>query len=315
MKLLLPCVVLLSLLLLTIMACGACGQTAANQPPALPLWPNGAPGAKGTQPDDVPSIQHYPAPADKANGAAIVVCPGGGYARLAAHEGHDIAVWLNSIGVSAFVLKYRLGPRYNHPAMLGDVQRAIRTVRAKASEYKVEANRIGVMGFSAGGHLSATAATHFDDGKADATDAIERVSSRPDVAIMCYPVITLQPPFAHIGSRKNLLGENPAAELVELMSNEKQVTAKTPPTFLFHTVDDAGVPVENSMLFAEALRKNKVPYEMHLYEHGRHGVGLAPNDPALNTWPKLLENWLRARGFFSPTNKAEAAPKKADRRS
>jgi acetyl esterase/lipase len=135
------------------------------------------------------------------------------------------------------------------------------------------------------------------------------------VAILCYPVITLHPPFAHMGSRKNLLGENPAAELVDLMSNEKQVTAKTPPTFLFHTVDDAGVPVENSQMFADALRKNKVPYEMHLYEHGRHGVGLAKDDPALSTWPKLLENWLRARGFFIATKKAEAEPKKADRRS
>ncbi len=287
----------------------------ANQPPAQWLWPSGAPGAKGSQPEDIPSFQHYPAPADRATGAAIVVCPGGGYGRLAPHEGHDVAVWLNSIGVSAFVLKYRLGPRYNHPAMLWDVQRALRTVRARAAGWKVDPQRIGVMGFSAGGHLSSTAATHFDDGNPQASDPIDRVSSRPDVAILCYPVISLQPPFAHMGSRKNLLGDNPAAELVELLSNEKQVTAKTPPTFLFHTVDDAGVPVENSMLFADALRKNKVPYEMHLFEHGRHGVGLAKDDPALSAWPKLLENWLRARGFLTPAKKAEAAPKKADRRS
>jgi acetyl esterase/lipase len=291
MKLLLP---LLFLCALVVFAQNAPPQ---NQPPAQPLWPNGAPGAKGNQPEDIPSFQHYPAPADRATGAAIVVCPGGGYARLAPHEGHDVAVWLNSIGVSAFVLKYRLGPRYNHPAMLWDVQRALRTVRARAAEWKVDPQRIGVMGFSAGGHLSSTAATHFDDGNPQASDPIDRVSSRPDVAILCYPVITLQPPFAHMGSRKNLLGDNPAAELVELLSNEKQVTAKTPPTFLFHTVDDAGVPVENSMMFAEALRKNKVPYEMHLFEHGRHGVGLAKDDPALSAWPKLLENWLRTKGF------------------
>jgi acetyl esterase/lipase len=323
MKLSLLCAVFLSLFVITIAGRevlqnppqSSTNQTTANQPPALPLWPGGAPGAKGAQPEDVPSIQHYPAPADKANGAAIVVCPGGGYGRLAPHEGHDVAVWLNTIGVSAFVLKYRLGPRYNHPAMLWDVQRAIRTVRAKATDWKVDPNRIGVMGFSAGGHLSSTAATHFDDGNATATDPIDRVSSRPDVAILCYPVITLQPPFAHMGSRKNLLGENPPAELVDLMSNEKQVTARTPPTFLFHTVDDAGVPVENSMLFAEALRKYKVPHETHFYEHGRHGVGLAKDDPALSTWPKMLENWLRARGFFTATKKAEAPPKKADRRS
>lgn len=305
---------IMKLLLLAFIVCAASllvpiqaqntNPPAANQPPAQPLWPNGAPGAKGSQPEDIPSYQYYPAPADKATGAAIVVCPGGGYAHLAGHEGHDIAVWLNSIGVSAFVLKYRLGPRYNHPAMLWDVQRALRTVRAKAAEFNLDANRIGVMGFSAGGHLSSTAATHFDSGNAQASDPIDRVSSRPDVAILCYPVITLQPPFAHMGSRKNLLGENPSAELVDLMSNEKQVTAQTPPTFLFHTVDDGAVPVENSQMFADALRKNKVPYEMHLYEHGRHGVGLAKNDPALSTWPKMLENWLRARGFLTPAKKA-----------
>ena len=182
--------------------------------------------------------------------------------------------------------------------MLWDVQRAIRLVRAKAIEWKVDPQRIGVMGFSAGGHLASTAATHFDEGNGQAADPIDRLSSRPDVAILCYPVITLSNPFTHTGSRTNLLGENLAQELVEYLSNEKQVTAKTPPTFLFHTVDDAAVAVENSILFAEALRKNKVPYEMHVYEHGRHGVGLAPYDNALNTWPKLLENWLRWRGFI-----------------
>lgn len=306
MKLLLSGALLASLISITLAARARLQnppQAAANQPAAVPLWPTGAPGAKGTQPEDLPSMQHYLAPADKANGAAIVVCPGGGYARLAAHEGHDIAVWLNSLGVSAFVLKYRLGPRYNHPVMLWDVQRALRTVRANATDWKIDAQRIGVMGFSAGGHLSASAATHFDEGNSSASDLIDRVSSRPDVAILCYPVITLQPPFAHLGSRKNLLGDNPTAEVVALLSNEQQVTAKTPPTFLFHTVDDAAVPVENSQMFADALRKNKVPYEMHLYEHGRHGVGLAKDDPALSTWPKLLENWLRARGFFTSAKK------------
>jgi acetyl esterase/lipase len=310
MKLSLPLLTLCVFVVFT----AVCAQN-APPPPAQPLWPNGAPGAKGSQAEDTPSFQYYPAPTDKATGAAIVVCPGGGYGRLAPHEGHDIAVWLNSIGVTAFVLKYRLGPRYNHPAMLWDVQRALRTVRARANEWKLDPRRIGVMGFSAGGHLSSTAATHFDDGNPQASDPIDRVSSRPDVAILCYPVITLTAPYAHAGSRRNLLGDNPAAALIELLSNEKQVTARTPPIFLFHTVDDAGVPVENSMMFAEALRKNKVPYEMHLFEHGRHGVGLAKDDPALSVWPKLLENWLRARGFLTPSKKAEAAPKKADRRS
>lgn len=295
MKLLLPGLVLCAV-------AGLASVSAQNvtQPIAQPLWPDDAPGAKGTQPEDVPSIQHYPAPTEIANGTAIVVCPGGGYGRLASHEGHDVALWLNRLGVTAFVLKYRLGPRYHHPVMLWDVQRTIRLVRAKAAEWKVNPQRIGVMGFSAGGHLASTAATHFDDGKAQARDPIDRVSSRPDVAILCYPVITLTDPFTHAGSRKNLLGENPSQELVELLSNEKRVTAKTPPTFLFHTVDDSGVPVENSMWFAEALRKNKVPVEMHLFEHGRHGVGLAKDDPVLSVWPTLLENWLRGRGLLSP---------------
>jgi acetyl esterase/lipase len=290
---------LLLLLVLSMITSSPTVQAQNAAPPAQPLWANGAPGAKGSQPEDVPSLQHYPAPADKASGATIIVCPGGGYGRLAPHEGHDVAVWLNSIGVTAFVLKYRLGPRYQHPAMIWDVQRAIRMVRAKASEWKIDPQRIGIMGFSAGGHLASTAATHFDDGNAQASDPVERVSCRPDIAILGYPVITMTTPFTHSGSRKNLLGENPDWQLVELLSNEKQVSAKTPPTFLFHTVDDGGVPVENSTLFADALRKNKVIYEMHLFEHGKHGVGLAKDDPTLSIWATLLENWLRGRGFLS----------------
>lgn len=275
-------------------------QPAASQPTAMPLWPNGAPAAKGSAPEDIPSIQLYQPPADKANGAAIVVCPGGGYGGLAAHEGHDIAVWLNSIGVTAVVLKYRLGRyAYRHPVMLQDAQRAIRTTRAKAAEWKIDPARVGIMGFSAGGHLTATAATHFDAGDANAGDPIEKQNSRPDVAILCYPVITMSDPFTHNGSRKNLLGDNPSPELIDLLSNEKQVTEKTPPTFIFHTEDDKGVPVENSLLFAAALRKAKVPHEMHIYETGRHGVGLAKDNPALSTWPKMLENWLRARKFIN----------------
>jgi acetyl esterase/lipase len=271
----------------------------SSQPAPIPLWANGAPGAKGDAPEDIPSVQLYQPPADKASGAAIVVCPGGGYGRLAPHEGHDVAVWLNSVGVTAIVLKYRLGPKYQHPAMLRDALRAIRYTRSKSSEWKIDTNRVGVMGFSAGGHLASTAATHFDAGDPNASDPIEKLSSRPDLVILCYPVITMTDPFVHKGSRKNLLGENPPEQLIDLMSNEKQVTEQTPPAFLFHTQDDPGVPVENSMMFALALRQKKVPYEMHIYEHGRHGVGLAPGDPALGTWPKLLENWLRARGFVS----------------
>jgi acetyl esterase/lipase len=273
----------------------------SNQPPAHPLWHEGAPGAKGTQPEDIPSIQLYQAPADKATGSAVVVCPGGGYGALARHEGHDIAVWLNSIGVTAVVLKYRLAPKYGHPAPMQDALRAIRTVRAKAAEWKIDPTRIGIMGFSAGGHLASTAATHFDSGNPNAADPIEKQSSRPDLLILGYPVVTMAQTSTHSGSRQNLLGKEPSQELVDLMSNEKQVTEKTPPTFFFHTEDDKPVPVENSLLFAAALRKAKVPYELHVYQTGRHGVGLAQDNPALNTWPKLLENWLSAHGFLTPT--------------
>lgn len=269
-----------------------------QRPEPIPLWPNGAPLAKGSAPADIPSIQIYKPAQNLATGAAVVVCPGGGYGALADHEGYDYAKFLNGIGITVAVLKYRIAP-YQHPAPMLDAARALRYLRSKAGELKLDPNRIGIMGSSAGGHLTATMATHFDDGDKNAIDPIDRFSSRPDVAILCYPVITLvNEAFVHKGSRKNLLGEAPDAKLVELMSSEKQVTARTPPTFLFHTMDDAGVPVENSILFAEALRKNKVPYEMHIYEHGRHGVGLAPYDNALSTWPKLLENWLRARGFI-----------------
>ena len=286
--------VLLTFFLTTI----SLAQRPDARPEPIPLWPNGAPLAKGATPADIPSIQIYKPAPHLATGAAMVVCPGGGYGALADHEGYDYAKFLNGIGITVAVLKYRVAP-YQHPAPMLDAARAIRYLRSKAEELKLDPNRIGIMGSSAGGHLTATMATHFDDGDKNASDPMERVSSRPDIAVLCYPVITLtNEAFVHKGSRKNLLGETPEPKLVELMSNEKQVTAKTPPTFLFHTMDDAGVLVENSLLFAEALRKHKVPYEMHIYEHGRHGVGLAPYDNALNTWPKLLENWLRLRGFI-----------------
>jgi acetyl esterase/lipase len=273
----------------------------ADRPTPMRLWPGDAPLAQGSAPADVPTISLYQPPADRATGAAIVVCPGGGYGVLADHEGHTVAQWLNSLGITAAVLKYRLGPKYHHPAMLNDAARAIRTLRARAAEWKLDPNRIGIMGFSAGGHLASTAATHFDDGNAQSSDPIERVSSRPDVAILCYAVITLTEPYLHKGSRTNLLGQNPDPELIELLSNEKQVTPKTPPTFLFHTADDAGVPVENTLMFAAACRKNKVPVELHVYETGRHGVGLAQDIPALKSWPQMLADWLRGRGFLNQT--------------
>ncbi|HEX2950018.1 MAG TPA: alpha/beta hydrolase [Armatimonadota bacterium] len=266
----------------------------------LLLWPQGAPGALGNDESDIPAITiHLPEP-EKATGSAVVVFPGGGYQHLANdHEGRQIAEWFNARGVAAFVLRYRLGPRYHHPIELGDAQRAIRTVRANAAEWGIDPQRIGIMGFSAGGHLASTASTHFDAGNTAAVDPIERVSCRPDFAVLCYPVVTFMPPYNHVGSRANLLGENPSDELVEYLSNDRQVTADTPPTFLFHTTDDPVVPVENSLLYFGALRKAGVPAEMHIYAHGPHGVGLLLNDPVLGTWSNHLEVWLRESGILT----------------
>lgn len=271
----------------------------AAEPKTELLWPMGVPGAVGTEDADKPSLTVYLPSADKANGCAVVVCPGGGYGGLAmGHEGKDVAEYLNNLGVTAFVLKYRLGPRYRHPAPMQDVQRALRTVRARAKEWNVDPKRVGVMGFSAGGHLASTAATHFDDGNADAKDPIDRVSCRPDFAVLCYPVITLVSPYAHMGSRNNLLGKDADEKLVQSLCNDTQVTDKTPPTFLFHTSEDTAVPPENSVLFYMALRKHKVPAELHIYEKGKHGVGLAPKDPILSTWGGRLSDWLKSRGYL-----------------
>ena len=248
---------------------------------------------------DKPTITVYRAPRG-SSGTAVIVAPGGGYGALATeHEGRQEAYWFNAMGITAFVLKYRLGPRYHHPIELGDAQRAIRTVRARATEFTVIPDRIGMMGFSAGGHLTATAGTHYDAGRADAADPIDRVGSRPDFLILGYPVISFDPAVAHAGSVKNLLGDNPDPKLIEDLSNDLRVTAQTPPTFLFHTTNDNGVPVENSVRFYLALRKARVPAEMHLFENGPHGVGMALSDPALSVWPSLLMNWLRARGLLT----------------
>jgi acetyl esterase/lipase len=271
-----------------------------NTPPQeIPLWEGGAPGALGNDEGDKPTLTIYRAPR-VANGTAVIVAPGGGYGVLAMdHEGRQVAYWFNAMGVSAFVLKYRLGPKYHHPIELEDAQRAIRTVRARAQEFGVLPDRIGMMGFSAGGHLTATAGTHFDRGKADTSDPIDRVSSRPDFLILGYPVISSDPAIAHAGSFRNLLGDTPDPRLLEDLSNDLRVTPETPPAFLFHTNADAGVPAENSVRFYLALRKAKVPAEMHIFENGPHGVGLALNDPSLSAWPTLLMNWLRARGLLT----------------
>lgn len=265
----------------------------------LPLWENGAPGALGQAPGDIPTIAVYRA--QRPNGTAVLVFPGGAYGALAdVHEGRQWAYWYNALGINAFVVKYRLGPRYHHPIELGDAQRAIRTVRARAAEFGVSPDRVGIMGFSAGGHLVSTAATHFDAGLADAKDAIDRASSRPDFLILGYPVISFDPAITHAGSVRNLLGENPDPKLIETLSNELQVTPRTPPTFIFHTTNDGAVPVENSVRFFLALKKAAVPAEMHIFENGPHGVGLSLADPVLAQWPGLLASWLRARGLMTP---------------
>lgn len=270
---------------------------AAQTPKTILLWPNGAPGAKGDADIDKPDLSLYIASQNKVP-TGIIVCPGGGYVHLAmSYEGTDVAKWLNTMGISAFVLKYRLGPKYHHPAELDDAQRAIRYVRAHAAEFGIDPHHIGIWGFSAGGHLASTAGTHFDNGTPNSADPIDRESSRPDFMILAYPVITFEEPYAHRGSRDALLGPNPDPALVELLSNEEQVTKDTPPTFLFHTSDDPVVPVQNSIHFYQALRRAGVPAEMHIYEHGRHGVGLAQDIPELSTWPTLLANWLKVRGL------------------
>ena len=268
-------------------------QTGTAEP--IKLWDAGTPGALGSAPDDIPTLTPF-IPKEHANGAAVIVCPGGGYTRLADHEGRPVAEWLNTLGITAFVLKYRLGPKYHHPAPLQDAARAVRLIRARAAEWKLDPKRIGILGFSAGGHVASTIGTHFDAGQANATDAIDRVSSRPDLLVLIYPVITMGE-FTHAGSKKQLLGDNPTAEMVKLLSNEQQVTKETPPTFLVHTANDAGVPVENSLQFAEALRKAGVPFEMHIYERGRHGFGMGGTDPILSTWPARCADWLKLNGF------------------
>jgi acetyl esterase/lipase len=276
----------------------------------IPLWPDGAPGALGNSTNDIPTLTPYlpdatnatglPRHSEATAGAAMVICPGGGYAHLAPHEGNDYALWLNQHGVTCFVLKYRLGSNgYHYPAEFQDVTRAMRWVRAHADEYKINPKRVGIMGSSAGGHLAATLMTHFDSGDTNSSDVIERQSSRPDIGILCYPVITMGE-FAHQGSKENLLGKEPSPELVKLLSNELQVTTNTPPCFIWATFEDKTVPVENSLMFAAALRKNHVPFDLHIYQKGGHGMGLgnknAPGAP-LHPWAGDCLFWLKAQGF------------------
>lgn len=297
----LPLVAILTLAFTTAMS--------AAEPTIIPLWPEGVPNLRADASEEKttdnrtsnihhPSLTVYPAPADKANGTAVIVCPGGGYVRLAMDkEGVEYAQWLNARGITAFVLKYRM-VEYGQPAPLQDALRAIRLIRSRASEFGVKPDRIGIMGSSAGGHLSSSAATLFDapDGKTGAV--LDSVSARPDFAILCYPVITMTEPNTHAGSKKALLGENPSPELVARWSTENQVTKDTPPTFLFHTTEDKAVPVENSLAFYAALKRNGVPAELHVFEKGGHGVGMRSGNGPTSDWPERLEAWLRLHGWI-----------------
>jgi len=263
------------------------------------LWPGGAPGALGTSSSDMPTLTPYlPDPAN-ATGGAMVICPGGGYQHLSPREGNDYALWLNQHGITCFVLKYRLGADgYRHPAELQDAARAVRTVRARADEFKIDPKRIGIMGSSAGGHVASMLMTHFDSGDRNSSDVIERQSSRPDIGILCYPVITMGE-FAHRGSKDLLLGRNPSPELVQEISSELHVEENTPPCFIWCTSEDKTVPPENTLMFAGALRKNHVPFDLHIYQKGGHGMGLADKPPFAHPhpWTGDCLFWLKAQGF------------------
>lgn len=266
------------------------------------LWEGDAPGALGQRPQDIPTLTPYPADPAKRTGASMLVLPGGGYGNLAEHEGRGYAEWFAANGITAYVLKYRLGSNgYRHPVMLNDAARALRLVRSLARRDGLDPARVGVIGSSAGGHLASTLATAFDPAqpggpRLDAGDAYDRESSRPDVAILCYPVISMGD-VGHAGSRRNLLGEAPAPELLQRLSSELQVTKDTPPCFLWHTVEDKAVPVENSLLFAAALRRAGVPYSLHVYERGAHGLGLGRPDRPAPPWAGQLLHWLALREF------------------
>ena len=305
----------------TIVACviiavfyGTIGTTkeACASPNIELLWPNGAPDAKGDTDNDKPTLTIYSVPDKEASGAAVVIFPGGGYGHLAVdHEGHQVAHWLNSLGVTAFILKYRhrnSGAGYGYPTPLQDAQRAVRMVRSRAKEWNVEPNRIGILGFSAGGHLASSEGTHFNKNYYELKDLVDDVSCRPDFMILIYPVITLDDSYTHAGSKLNLLGKDPNQDLVDSLSNENQVTSETPPTFLVHADDDKAVPPENSINFYLALRKAKVPAEMHIYENGGHGFGLGKEKSPASSWPIRCADWMQARGLLD--KKTESNPHK-----
>ena len=289
----------------------AADAPAADVPKAETLWSKTAPGALGKEAQDAPTVQVFLPPAGAPKTATgVVILPGGGYWTVAIdHEGYAVARFLNTLGVAAFVVNYRHSPRYQHPAPITDAQRALRLVRSRAQQYNLSPDRIGVMGFSAGGHLAATASTRFDPGNPAAPDSVDRVSSRPDFTILGYPVISFVSSFSHTGSAEGLLGKNPNPQMLEDLSAEKRVSILTPPAFLFHTSEDNGVPAENSIAYYHALRVFRIPAELHIYEKGKHGVGLAPNDPVLSSWSQRLADWLKTRELLTPPATCKNATK------
>lgn len=302
------------LLMITGLTMGAFAQIPLK---LIPLWEDGPPACNEEMTLEVkmddrigrrigkvqnPGIQAFPAPAKTATGTAVVICPGGGYTIQAWDwEGTKIAKWFNDQGISAFVLQYRL-PHWmsddcHDKAALADAQRAIRLVRSKAKEYQINPDKIGIMGFSAGGHLASTAGTRFTRGNPQSDDPVERESCRPDFMILMYPVVTMDPAWAHMGSRKNLIGENPPESAVLHFSNEKQITSETPPTILIHANDDKSVVPENSIHFYLNLRKQGVPAAMHIFETGGHGFSFAEGLGAVEKWPGLVLDWMKGQGF------------------
>ena len=291
----------LSVILFTLLVI-ICPSTRAQNKFVEYVWPNGAPDAKGEAPGDKPTLTFFLPPKEKAVGTAVLICPGGGYWALAAdYEGDDVARWLNSFGVAGIVLRYRnagSGAGYHHPSPLNDAQRSLSIIRSRAKEFNIKSDKIGVLGFSAGGHLASSLGTHYLTAIKNSTDPVERVSCRPDFMILIYPVITMNFPYTHKGSRENLLGKNPDQDLVDLMSNEKQVNLQTPPAFLVHATEDSVVAAENSIMFYSALRKAGVPAEMHIYLKGQHGFGLGKNKGEVSTWPDLCKNWMNSLGLL-----------------
>ena len=291
-------------------------QTAGAQPLNLKLWPDGIPGSiSGSDYKEVstvengiitrwikvtdPSLTVFLPPKEKATGTAVLICPGGGYGALAFnHEGNDIALWLNDNGIAGIILKYRLPSdlimKDKSVGPLQDAQEAMRTIRRNATSWNINPAKIGVIGFSAGGHLASTLSTHFDEKVYDVKD---NIGARPDFSILMYPVITMDASFTHMGSRRNLIGENPSEEAVRHFSNELQITEKTPPAFLVHSADDKAVPIKNSMTYYESLSKFNIPSELHIFRKGGHGYGLAVNGETQSAWPQLCLRWMKASGF------------------